>query len=79
MQINMLAAKNQLSRLVAAAQRGEEVILARDGKPVAKLVKYDAPRVKPPGVWQSTVPYCDTWRSPETDALVDALFHGDSQ
>ena len=38
--VNMLEAKSSLSRLVAAVERGEqrEIVIARDGKPVAKLV-----------------------------------------
>ncbi len=31
-------AKTRLSELVAAAESGEEVIIARDGKPAARLV-----------------------------------------
>jgi prevent-host-death family protein len=31
-------AKTQLSRLIARAEAGEEIIIARDDKPVAKLV-----------------------------------------
>jgi prevent-host-death family protein len=38
--VNMHDAKTQLSRLVAAASAGEEVVIARAGKPVAKLVPY---------------------------------------
>lgn len=38
MQVNMLEAKNQLSRLVKAAQAGEEVIIANHGVPVARLM-----------------------------------------
>lgn len=37
MQVNILEAKNQLSRLVKAAQAGEEVIIANHGVPVARL------------------------------------------
>mgnify|MGYP003388361796 CR=1 FL=1 len=37
MQVNMLEAKNQLSRLVKAAQAGEEVIIANHGVPVVRL------------------------------------------
>jgi prevent-host-death family protein len=39
-QINMLEAKTHLSRLVDAIERGEEteVIIARNGKPAARLV-----------------------------------------
>jgi prevent-host-death family protein len=38
MQVNMHDAKTRLSELVAAAERGEEVVIARDGKPAARLV-----------------------------------------
>lgn len=34
----MHEAKTQLSRLVARVEHGEEIIIARSGKPVAKLV-----------------------------------------
>lgn len=36
--VNIHAAKTQLSRLVDEAAAGKEVIIARAGKPVAKLV-----------------------------------------
>lgn len=36
--INMHAAKSQLSDLVKRAQAGEEIVIARDGQPAAKLV-----------------------------------------
>lgn len=35
--VNIHAAKTQLSRLVARAERGERITIARDGKPVAQL------------------------------------------
>jgi prevent-host-death family protein len=38
MQVNMLEAKNQLSKLVKAAQAGEEVIIANHGVPAVRLV-----------------------------------------
>ena len=38
MQVNMHQAKTQLSYLVESARRGEEVYIARNGVPVAKLV-----------------------------------------
>ena len=73
MQVNMLEAKNALSRLVSAAERGEDVILARDGKPVAKIVRYDMPKVKPPGAWKGKVKVSPDWDSPETNAKVAKL------
>jgi prevent-host-death family protein len=37
MQVNVHEAKTQLSKLIEAARRGEDVIIAKNGKPVAKL------------------------------------------
>ncbi len=37
MQVNVHEAKTQLSKLIEAALRGEEVIIARNGKPVVKV------------------------------------------
>ncbi len=41
--INIHAAKTQLSRLVDEAAAGNEIIIARAGKPVARLVPLAAP------------------------------------
>lgn len=38
--VNIHAAKTQLSRLIDAVEAGEEVIIARAGKPVARLVAF---------------------------------------
>jgi prevent-host-death family protein len=38
MQVTIHEAKTQLSRLIAAVERGEEVVIARRDKPVARLV-----------------------------------------
>jgi len=39
--INLYEAKNRFSKLVDAAQEGEVIIIARNGKPTAKLVALD--------------------------------------
>lgn len=41
--VNIAEAKAQFSRLVQKAMMGEEVIIARDNKPVLKLVPIEAP------------------------------------
>lgn len=38
MQLNMLDAKTKLSQLVDAAEHGEEILIARNGVPVAQIV-----------------------------------------
>jgi prevent-host-death family protein len=40
--VNMHDAKTKLSELVAAAERGEEVVIARNGTPAARLVAVTA-------------------------------------
>jgi prevent-host-death family protein len=44
--INLYDAKTNLSKLVDRAAGGEEIIIAKAGKPKAKLVPYDPPRKK---------------------------------
>jgi len=39
--VNMHEAKTQLSRLVAQVQEGEEILIARAGKPVARLTRIE--------------------------------------
>jgi prevent-host-death family protein len=46
MQVNIHEAKTQLSKLIEAAQRGEEVIIARNGKPVVRMVPVPQTKVK---------------------------------
>ena len=38
MQVNILEAKNNLSRLIKTVQAGQEVVIANRGEPVARLV-----------------------------------------
>jgi len=42
--VNIHAAKSQLSRLLDAVAAGEEVIIAKAGKPVARLVPIEPKR-----------------------------------
>lgn len=42
--VNVHEAKSILSALLAAVERGEEVVIARNGTPVARLVAAETPR-----------------------------------
>ena len=50
-QINIHEAKTHLSRLVEEAAQGQEIVIAKAGKPVARLVPLaaDAPVTRTPG------------------------------
>ena len=46
--VNVHEAKTQLSRLLERVEAGEEVVIARAGRPVARLVRFEVSR--PPRV-----------------------------
>jgi prevent-host-death family protein len=53
-QVNLYEAKTNLSQLVEDAAKGEEIIIAKNGKPMAKLVVVetaDAPGKRELGQW----------------------------
>lgn len=43
-QVNVHEAKTTLSKLLERVERGEEIVIARNGTPVAKLSRYTAKR-----------------------------------
>ena len=54
--VNIHEAKTHLSRLVERVEAGEEVVIARAGRPVARLVPYRRPTApRPLGVWRDRV------------------------
>jgi prevent-host-death family protein len=61
--VGMHEAKTNFSRLVESARHGEEVIVERSGRPVAKIVAYDEPRglLALKGVWKGQVEIADDW------------------
>ena len=54
---NIHEAKTHLSRLIDRAEAGEEIIIARAGKPVVRMVAYKeaAPPKRTPGAWKGKV------------------------
>ena len=42
-EVNVHEAKTHLSRLLARAAAGEEIVIARGGKPIARLIPFEEP------------------------------------
>ena len=64
MNINIHAAKTNLSRLIEKVLQGETVIISKAGKPVAKLVPNDAkPQKRKPGLMKGEI-----WIADDSDA-----------
>ena len=59
-QVNIQEAKTQLSKLLGLVESGEEVVIARYGKPIAKLVRVApaAPR-RVSGTWKGAIHMAD--------------------
>ncbi len=70
--INIHEAKTQLSKLIEAVETGEEIIIARAGKPVAKLVPYKPVKpVRTPGLMKGKFEVPDSFFDPLPDELLD--------
>ena len=50
--VNVHEAKTTLSALLAQVEQGEEVVIARNGEPVAKLIRYQPSRSRERGSWR---------------------------
>lgn len=71
MQVNILEAKNQLSKLVQAVLDGEDVVIAKNGTPLVRMVKLaDQPKTTGFGAWKGLIALPDDWDSPETNAAI---------
>jgi len=77
--INIAAAKARLPELVERAARGEEIVLARAGKPKARLVPLADGRkaLRVPGKGKGRLRMSRDFDAPLPDDVLDA-FEGDS-
>ena len=76
MQINVYAAKTQLSRLIDQANAGEEIVITRHGRPVARLMPVEAAAPKRKlGTLKGKVWVADDFDAPLPEDLLD-LFEG---
>lgn len=77
---NISDAKASLSKLIERAMNGEEIIIGKSGKPVAKLVPYNldtSPRQLGVGQWKGNI-----WMADDFDELPEDilnLFTGESE
>ena len=73
--VNVHEAKTHLSRLLEAAAAGEEIIIAKAGKPVAKLVPIEKPK-RIPGRLKGLIRWSDAFFDPLPDDILDTMENG---
>lgn len=73
--VNIHQAKTQFSKLVEAAIQGEEIIIARAGKPAVRLVPVTLPRIRTPGALKGKMHIADDFDAP-LPADLQAAFEG---
>lgn len=77
MVINVHEAKTHFSRLLERVAHGEEIVIGKSGKPVAKLVPYqEAQGPRAPGAWKGRVHIAPDFD--ELPADVAAAFRGEN-
>ncbi len=62
--VNVHEAKTHLSRLLTRVENGEEVIIARNGSPVAKLVRSEPVGKRQPGTLEGKITIPDSFFDP---------------
>ncbi|MFL5798914.1 MAG: type II toxin-antitoxin system Phd/YefM family antitoxin [Actinomycetota bacterium] len=68
--MNIHDAKTNFSKLIRRVMAGEEITIARAGKPVARLVPIDDRRKRAPGALEGKI-----WMAPDFDELPAELKH----
>ncbi|MEJ1158085.1 type II toxin-antitoxin system Phd/YefM family antitoxin [Prosthecomicrobium sp. N25] len=76
-QVNLYEAKTHLSDLVEQAAGGEEIVIAKAGKPVARLVALETRPQRKFGFMKGEIRMAEDFDAPLPDDLPD-LFEGKS-
>ena len=75
MTLNLYEAKTQLSALVDKAADGEEIVIAKNGTPMAKLVPFKPKVLRKPGRLKGKIWRADDFDDPRPD-WEEAFYNG---
>jgi prevent-host-death family protein len=79
MEVNIHQAKTHFSRLLRRVAAGEEVVIARSGVPVARLVPVEPEKkdIRPLGFDRGRIWIADDFDAPLPDDLLKAFYGGE--
>ena len=77
-QLNIYEVKTHFSKVVEQAHNGETIIIAKSGKPWAKIIPYDEPK-KPFqfGTMKGQITVMDDFDAPLPDEIINLFEKGD--
>jgi prevent-host-death family protein len=75
--VSIYDAKTHFSRLVERVEAGEEVVITRSGRPVARLVPLRPATKRAPGRWRGKIRIAADFDAPLPDSVL-AEFEGES-
>jgi len=71
--LNIHAAKTHFSRLIEEVAEGEEIVIAKAGKPVARLVPIEKPAKRKLGLLKGRLKVPDDFDAPLADDIIAAF------
>ena len=71
--ISVYQARAELSRLIERALAGEEIVIAKAGKPMARLVPIEPRRPRKSGFLKGKIWIADDFNAPLPDDILDAF------
>jgi prevent-host-death family protein len=78
--VNTHQAKTHLSRLLERVAKGEEIVIGKAGKPIAKLVPYvEKKEPRRLGTLKGKIWLAPDWDSDETNEEIARLFYGEDE
>ena len=73
--VDSYEAKSKLSKLINQVIAGEEVIVAKSGKPVAKIVPFEKPiQNRKPGSAKGKIIIADDFDAPLPDDIIEEFY-----
>jgi prevent-host-death family protein len=76
-QLNIYEVKTHFSKLVEQAHNGETIIIAKSGKPWAKIIPFDAPKKQFKfGTMEGKIRISDDFNAPLPDEIINSFENG---
>jgi len=77
--VNIHAAKTHLSKLLQQVMAGEEIVIAKSGKPIARIIPFEPqPKQRTPGSAVDKIWIALDFNDPLPDEILDAFEGTDS-